>query len=1228
MVEREGEPEPESVSDDTPRPEYDLRGAQGVMIGDGNVQYNYHREQLARSHYYAEVRAMAPPVLLDRGADIAELRDFCTRSDAGGYQLWQADAWAGKTALLASFVCNPPEGTRIVSFFITDRRGPQSNREAFFDIVIEQLAEILNKPMPGNATPATRSGQFLDLLEAAVGVLAKQGRRLVLLVDGLDNDTGSAEYSIAALLPPQPPGGLRIIASVRPDPPLPDDVPDDHPLRDPGIVRTLAPSPHARVIRGEALRDVKRLLGGDDPAGRDLLGLVVASEGGLSGRDLRELTGHSFERIERALETVTGRAFARRDARWTDAATPQDLYILAHDELRQIAVTRLEGAPLAEYRAKLHAWADGYRAQHWPLRTPEYLLRDYFRVMHSEGDLPRMLEYALDDARQDRLLDLSDGDVTALDEIVTTQSAAAEQAVPDLCGLILLGTRLSDINLRNAKLSMGLPAVWARLGRSARADTMVRSMSGRGSQLSAWGEILQVLADQGDDDGVRALLADAVPQAIDAAGADAASAVERIVAKLATADPVIGALPQDREAKVRVMVRVLAEIARMWGALGAFGAATSLAQQVGKLALGILPGDAEQAESPNESTAHENAKLLHEVATAWHAARDQRTAQVAADHIVRIAQNMPLSNSLGASYLVWVVQEALKARVEIGDLARAEPLIEALYREDRRRRPDDNTVGSGFWIAVAATAWIRSGQISRAEELVAKIVDPDLDEQCRARIHVYAAAVPAWRKAGDLDRARAAAREVEELARSIGWPRDRVEPLVTAASAWIDADDEQRAQALAREAQRAAANLSDMPKVSFMMATATSAESAAAVRADSQRSLVGRDCPQDAADLVLRAAAPAAVRAGAQERAADFGRAITHPPSRAWAELAVRRIAAVDDGGREDPFEQLVASVLTSDDTDWRIEDHLWGMTSSRYNLPAVEDFVRTVIGQTLDAWEVLAEIETAGASDLELCHSLADRAELLSRHIPMLDFAAQASSAETHLLQRATSGDRSRFEALIRAVLSPRADAWGLSAAVRGAAVSGLISIGRHPALAGVSCVLKVRLLAAVAGVRGQVGDSLHASETAREAEKIARSAATATTRTAAMAAAAAAWQRAGDRYHARVLAREIEDGAPGLDKSVERAWAFADASRAWVWVGDLERAESALASIADSEVRTAAVLDLAAYVEPERADALIANELRRSETAWEAAMYQLISVRPTLLVDAAGKLLTERAG
>ncbi|MEU8779313.1 hypothetical protein [Streptomyces sp. NPDC048606] len=123
---------------------------------------------------------------------------------------------------------------------------------------------------------------------------------------------GSGTYSIAALLPARPPKGLRIVVAGRPHPPIPHDVPDGHPLRGSAVVRALAPSRHAQVVRSAAERNLKRLLHGDC-AGQDLLGLVTAAGGGLSRDDLAELTG--LLRHHRRLWDLAA-TYRRRD--WPD----------------------------------------------------------------------------------------------------------------------------------------------------------------------------------------------------------------------------------------------------------------------------------------------------------------------------------------------------------------------------------------------------------------------------------------------------------------------------------------------------------------------------------------------------------------------------------------------------------------------------------------------------------------------------------------------------------------------------------------------------------------------------------------------------------------------------------------------------------------------------------------------------------------------------------------------
>jgi hypothetical protein len=200
-----------------------------------------------------------------------------------------------------------------------------------------QLAEPAGESLP-SSTDATRHSDMLRLLHAAADTCVRQGERLALVIDGLDEDsgaiTGPNAHSIAALLPSRLPAGLRVIVSGRPRPPLPSDVPDDHPLRDPGTVRRLEPSPRAQVIRNEAIRELDRLLRGS-PVQLDLLGLITAAGGGLSSADLAELSGRPAAEVQDCLTTFARRSFSSRRGQWQDEA----VYILAHRSIRTSAPT-------------------------------------------------------------------------------------------------------------------------------------------------------------------------------------------------------------------------------------------------------------------------------------------------------------------------------------------------------------------------------------------------------------------------------------------------------------------------------------------------------------------------------------------------------------------------------------------------------------------------------------------------------------------------------------------------------------------------------------------------------------------------------------------------------------------------------------------------------------------------------------------------------------------------
>ncbi|WP_433124983.1 hypothetical protein ACQPWW_21310 [Micromonospora sp. CA-240977] len=475
----------------------------GVVNGSVNLQ----PRPVARSAYLRQVQRIAPPALVDRERELAELGQFCTTADAGPYRLLRAGPWAGKSALTSWFVLHPPAEVDIVSFFVTARFAGQSDRVAFTEVVIEQLAELLDEPMPSQLTDATRDQCFLDMLGRASESRRAAGRRLILLVDGLDEDrgvvTGPDAYSIAALLPAAPQAGLRIIVAGRPNPPIPGDVPDGHPLRDQSMVRALAPSPAATVVRADMLRELTRLLRGA-PTEQDMLGLLVAAGGGLSAADLSELLDVPAWEVEEHLTTVAGRSFTPRPNRWHPEAPP--VYVLGHEEVQVTAVDRIGPARLTAYRRQLHEWADRYRARGWPTETPEYLLRGWFRLLEATQDVPRMVQCATDEARHDRMLDLSGGDTAALMEIDRGRDACVADPAPDLPSLARIAVHRSRLVERNANLPHRLPAVWAALGREARAEALTRSMPTPEFEVDACLNVAYVLMDKGNRAGAVAFV--------------------------------------------------------------------------------------------------------------------------------------------------------------------------------------------------------------------------------------------------------------------------------------------------------------------------------------------------------------------------------------------------------------------------------------------------------------------------------------------------------------------------------------------------------------------------------------------------------------------------------------------------------------------------------------------------------------------------------------------------
>jgi hypothetical protein len=456
-------------------------------ITDSVTSVYFTRPDLSplKSAYLEVVRRIAPVQLMDRDDELAELAAFCSSPDtSSSYLILTAPPWAGKSALLASFVLDPPPGLRVVAFFGTARFAGQNGRTAFLDVMIEQLAGLLNEQPPALLTETTRETYWLEMLFRAAVSCRASGQRLVLVVDGLDEDggiaTGADSHSIAALVPAQPPAGMRVIVAVRPYPAVPSDVPSHHPLRG-SDVRRLWLSSYPRVVQSRIQQDLRRVFD-DRPETIEMIGLIVAARGGLSGPDIAELTGMQRPAVENSLEVAGGLLLARKSRLYPDTM----MYLLSHEELQNHAAEML-GPQLHDFQMRLEAWVMRYRSLNWPPDTPEYPLIGYFGLLASSGSASQMLELVLDPHRQDRLHILTGNDEALLAEIITLTETPIDPHHQKRVAALL-----AVIEQRSPSVLAALPRAWAALGDMPRAELLAHAIVNPNGRAKALADLARV----------------------------------------------------------------------------------------------------------------------------------------------------------------------------------------------------------------------------------------------------------------------------------------------------------------------------------------------------------------------------------------------------------------------------------------------------------------------------------------------------------------------------------------------------------------------------------------------------------------------------------------------------------------------------------------------------------------------------------------------------------------
>ncbi|MEU0272229.1 hypothetical protein [Streptomyces sp. NPDC006307] len=998
---------------------------------------------------------------------------------------------------------------------------------------MEQLAALLGRPVPAHLTGATRAAHLLALLDDAATVCQEKGSRLVLVVDGLDEDlgvtTGPDAYSIAALLPAHPRAGMRIIVAGRLAPPLPSDVPDHHPLREPGAVRLLEPSGFAEVIRHAAEQELKRLLTGT-PTEQDLLGLLTAAGGGLSVQDLMELTGTRDPwKIAETLDTVSGRTFEQRPALVRHGPErPEHVYLLAHEELQQAAVTRLAGDRLTAYRQRLHNWVDGHRERGWDAHTPDYLLLGYFRSLRADGDTCRMLDLALDPGRHAWLLDTTGGDATALAELTATQDAILAAASPDLPKLTRIVLCRESLSERNASLPVAVPVVWALLGRVDRARALAESM-GRGSSARALAGVAREVAATDNralaesiarsitepDERAKALSAVAAAAARDgdrhraAELADAAEQAARRIDNYLTRASCWATLARDaaaagdqrRAAELVCEIRALADdpkiAAGRWWLDADLAAALAAAGEHGD-ALAV----ARAMDDPDR-----RAKALATVARAVARSGDLTSAYRAAAEAEAAARAV---SGVWLQHPMAVVIEAMAAAGAPDRAAEltAEAVIGLIDGSD-----DRPVFQLGGDLAVLTGAAARAGDHHRAETLAR--ANPDPESKARALAAVAEAVV----RSGDHRRGLDLVSEAQEVARAVRSPVHQQAELSALAGVAARSGDLDWALAIAGTVHDPARAVAARKAVARVAANAGHFDRAEAIA----RAI---DNVSGQRDAVLAVVAEAVLEAGAVERAVEI--ILTIETMRPWM-LALAAMAGMREasGNRDDAIKLM----------DWLLA-----------GIPEA--------GEDLDESNVLtlaeAVADTGGV----------EQSERAARVIE--DFALRARALAAVARAAARSGQVSRATALV-----DEAEAVARSIG------------GPHD---------RGRTLASLVETITRTGDQEHVILVVGGAGALARTvdATSERARTLAVVTEAIAWT--GDHERAATLATEIEDAleAAGSHGNWEL---FADLARAAAETGHPERAEGIADRIALPAIRARTLAHLANAAEPAAAQRLTAR-------------------------------------
>lgn len=402
--------------------------------------------------------------IFGREEELNQIAEFCA-SDVRYFWL-QGEAFGGKTALASWVFRHPPNETWAAAFFIRQLSASYRNAEHYAAVMTEQLSALAGKPIPDRHLMS----QLDRLLHEAAAKADDAGRRLLLIIDGLDEDCTVLGEAITDLLPQDPPANVRVLVTSR-TMARRLHLRHGHPLARCTPV-TLEKSPRARELLEKAedqLDDALR-----HSLSREVAGLLTASQGGLTVPGLANVTKRDSGEIRDVIDGVLGRNLR------TDR---EGVLEFAHPTLLGIAKSHF-AEDIPRYTGQLLSWADGYRERRWPAETPDFLLSPFYvdlliagsNAFRAAAGVNQLHRVAADRSRHDRMRVRFGSDGPAMAELGTLWSAGVSGKDADLALLALIAFERDRLSSRNQSIPAELPAVYAQLGEVGRAVELARNV--------------------------------------------------------------------------------------------------------------------------------------------------------------------------------------------------------------------------------------------------------------------------------------------------------------------------------------------------------------------------------------------------------------------------------------------------------------------------------------------------------------------------------------------------------------------------------------------------------------------------------------------------------------------------------------------------------------------------------------------------------------------------------